>query len=191
MLCFYSDFFRAAFEGSFKEVIERKIELPDVDVDTFEAIQVWLYSQSLRNIEGPQDLSQSSKLPSFWILARLWVFGDKHQIPLLQNCAIDALVQKNHDENGFAIIVLQIAYEKTMHGSPLRRFAIDCCVFTMIHRLDDHSIFRDSNLCCWSKEAFVDLARCMSNAWENKLPKHKMPNKDKCDYHVHAKGEHC
>jgi hypothetical protein len=76
-LCFYSDFFRAAFEGSFKEATEGKVELSDVTVDTFEAFQVWLYSQSLRNIEDPQDSSTHSALPDFATLARLWVFGDK------------------------------------------------------------------------------------------------------------------
>ena len=192
MLCLYSDFFRAAFKGSFKEAIERKIELPDVDVDTFEAFQVWLYSQSVRNVEGSQDsIFQSAKLPSFWVLARLWVFGDRHQIPLLQNCAIDALIQKNRDENRFALIVVQTAYENTLHGSPLRRFAIDCCVFRMVHRQDENSILGDSNLCCWSKDALVDFARCMSNAWEHKLPWAEMPSREKCHYHVHANVEHC
>ncbi|KAI5212219.1 hypothetical protein E4T42_01327 [Aureobasidium subglaciale] len=39
LLCFYSDFFRAAFQGSFKEATEGRIELLDVQVDTFESFQ--------------------------------------------------------------------------------------------------------------------------------------------------------
>lgn len=191
LLCFYSDFFRAAFEGSFKEANEGKIELPDATVDIFETLQVWLYSQSLRNVEDSEDSSKSSEFPSFEILARLWAFGDRYQIPLLQNLAIDALVQKLHDISKFDTIVVKVAYEETMKDSPLRRFAIDCCVFRMCHRLDQDSIFRDSDLCCWSKEAFVDFACCMSDAWERKLPKRKMPDRNKCHYHVHTKGEHC
>lgn len=31
LLCFYSDYFRAAFNGSFKEATERKIEVPSVE----------------------------------------------------------------------------------------------------------------------------------------------------------------
>jgi len=191
LLCFYSDFFRAAFEGSFKEATERKIELPDVDIDTFEAFQVWLYSQSFRGINDLADSSQAPKLPSFQILAHLWVFGDKYQIPVLQNGAIDALIQKTLEEQIFGIEIVNIAYENTMAGSPLRRYAIDYCVFRMVHRLGEHSIFQGDNLGNWNTEAFVDFARCMSDAWERKLPMRKMPDNNKCHYHVHADGEHC
>ena len=44
LLSFYSDYFRAAFQGSFKEAIERKMELPGVTKDVFERFQVWLYT---------------------------------------------------------------------------------------------------------------------------------------------------
>jgi hypothetical protein len=191
LLCFYSDFFRAAFEGSFKEATERKIELSDVEVETFEAFQVWLYSQSLHNIEDSQDSSQPSKLPSWQILTRLWVFGDKHQIPLLQNCTIDAMLQKEIEENRFSVCVVALAYENTMHGSPLRKFVIDLCVFRMIHHLHENSVFRDSNMDSWCKEALVDFGRCMSDAWDRKLPRRVFPENTKCHYHVHAEGEHC
>jgi hypothetical protein len=191
LLCFYSDFFRAALEGSFKEAKEGKIELSDVTIDTFEAFQVWLYSQSLRNIEEPQDSSKPLKLPGFGTLARLWVFGDKYQIPLLQNCAIDALRQKEIEENSFHVVAVAIAYENTMDGSPLRKFVIDLCVFRMHHSGDEKRIFKDSNLGNWSKEACVDFIRCMSNAWERKLPTNILPERTKCHYHVHAEGEHC
>lgn len=159
-------------------------------VDTFEAFQVWLYSQSLCNIEDPQDSCELSALPDFGTLARLWVFGDKYQIPLLQNCAIDTLAQKTRDENMFAVAVVATAYENTMVDSPLRKFAVDQCVFTMFHD-GERSVFRNSNLSSWSKEAFVDVVRCMSDAWERKLPKRTMPERTKCYYHVHADGEHC
>ncbi|KAH0290258.1 hypothetical protein M436DRAFT_50684 [Aureobasidium namibiae CBS 147.97] len=191
LLCFYSDYFRAAFDGSFKEAVERKIELPDVKIDTFEAFQVWLYSQSFRSIEDLQDSSEAPKLPSSRRLARLWVFGDKYQIPVLQNGAIDALLQKNLEERTFNVDVVNIAYENTMLGSPLRRYAIDLCVFQMTHSPREISVFGDVNLGNWSKEALVDFACCTSNAWEHKLPWATMPDRNKCHYHVHAKGEHC
>lgn len=192
LLCFYSDFFRAAFEGSFKEATERKIELPDVDIDTFEAFQVWLYSQSFRSTEDVQDPSQASKLASFQTLASLWVFGDKHQIPLLQNGAMDAMIQRNLEERAFDVEVVRIAYESTMVNSPLRRFAIDICVFKLNHGQGEKSIFSDHDcLECWSSEALVDFACRVSKAWENKLPRRELPDKDKCHYHVHATGEHC
>jgi hypothetical protein len=191
LLCFYSDFFRAAFEGSFKEASERKIELSDVLTNTFEAFQVWLYSQSLRNFEDSQDSTKLLEFPSFQTLARLWVFGDMYQIPLLQNSAIDALMSKLREGKSFDMTVVAIAYQHTMRASPLRKLAIDTCVFRMSHPAGENSIFKDVNLCNWSTEAFVDFARCMSDAWERKLPKLVMPERTKGYYHVHGTGEQC
>ncbi|CAD0088398.1 unnamed protein product, partial [Aureobasidium mustum] len=191
LLCFYSDFFRAALEGSFKEANEGKVELPDVQVEIFEAFQVWLYSRSLRNIEDDQSLPGGSKLPSFGDLARLWVFGDKYQIPLLQNCAIDALMDKHKEERRFSTDVVAIAYSETMVNSPLRRLAIEIQVHKMVHKVAENSIFRDSNLAYWTKEALVDFARGVSDAWERNLPKFVLPSREKCHYHVHATGDNC
>ncbi|KAI4747143.1 hypothetical protein E4T50_02498 [Aureobasidium sp. EXF-12298] len=191
LLCFYSDFFRAAFEGSFKESTERKIDLPDVGIDVFKAFQVWLYSQSLCNFEDPQDSSQPPTFPQWHVMALLWVFGDKYQIPLLQNSVIDALMDRIKETQAFHTVIVQVAYQQTMQASPLRRFAIDRCVFTAHHGPGEDSIFAENRLGSWSKEAFVDFARCMSDAWKNKLPKAVMPQRDKCHYHIHASGEHC
>lgn len=40
LLCFYSDYFRAALNGNFKEAAEGKLELPNVTISIFEAFQV-------------------------------------------------------------------------------------------------------------------------------------------------------
>ncbi|KEQ81747.1 hypothetical protein M438DRAFT_367628 [Aureobasidium pullulans EXF-150] len=131
LLCFYSDFFRAAFNGSFKEATEGRIELPDAQVDVFESFQVWLYSRSLLNTEDLQDQPDYQKYPSFSALARLWVFGDKYQIPLLQNCVIDSILEKQKQSNRFNTCIVRIAYQDTIQESPLRRLAIDISVFRM------------------------------------------------------------
>ncbi|KAG9558853.1 hypothetical protein KCU71_g3793, partial [Aureobasidium melanogenum] len=170
LLCFYSDFFRAAFEGAFKEAHENKIELPDVFVDVFEAFQVWLYSRSLRD---PKDPGDSSTRPQFLLhgtLAYLWVFGDKYQIPLLQNDSVDAMLEKMDEEKLFATIVVNVAYQSTMRGSALRRLAIDTCVFEMRHKEGENSIFGEAHSSNWSQEALIDFARRMSDAWLQKLP---------------------
>ncbi|KAI5248507.1 hypothetical protein E4T43_01420 [Aureobasidium subglaciale] len=78
LLCFYSDFFRITFQGSFKEAIEGRLELIDVQVDTFESFQVWLYSRSLLNSEEHESPTAAPSLPCFGTLANLWVFGDQY-----------------------------------------------------------------------------------------------------------------
>lgn len=191
MLCFYSDFFRAAFEGSFKEADEGKIELPDVKIDVFEAFQVWLYSHSLRDGDNNKDSSGCPQLLACRTLAHLWAFGDKYQIPLLRNDSLDALLEKLEEKNRFDVTVVHIAYQNTMQGSPLRRLAIDLCVFKMAHQSDEWTIFKESDYPNWSVDALVDFARCMSNAWQLKLPWRILPLRDKCHYHIHAAGERC
>ncbi|KAG9533474.1 hypothetical protein KCU93_g338, partial [Aureobasidium melanogenum] len=191
LLCFYSDFFRAAFEGAFKEAHENKIELPDVFVDVFEAFQVWLYSRSLRDPKDHGDSSTRPQLLPHRILAYLWVFGDKYQIPLLQNDSADALLGKLDQENLFATFVVHVAYQSTMQGSPLRRLAIDLCVYKMEHKEGEISIFKQSHSSNWSQEALIDFARRMSDAWQHGLAWGSLPSKDKCHYHVHAAGGSC
>lgn len=191
LLGFYSDFFRAAFNGSFKEATEGRIELPDTQVDVFEIFQVWLYSRSLLNTEDLQDQPDYKKYPSFGALARLWVFGDKYQIPLLQNCAADAILQYNKDENKFNTCIIRIAYQDTMQESPLRRLAIDISVFRMVHEKAASSILDKDLLHNWSKDSLADFARGISKAWHLGDPPRNLPEQGKCHYHVHAEGEHC
>ncbi|KAG9593358.1 hypothetical protein KCU77_g6473, partial [Aureobasidium melanogenum] len=191
LLCFYSGFFRAAFEGSFKEADEGKIELPDVKAEIFEVFQVWLYSHSLRDADNYKDSSRRPQLLPCRTLAHLWVFGDKYQIPLLQNDSIDALLAKLEEENQADVAVVHIAYQSTMQGSPLRRFAIDLCVFRMGHQPGERTIFKEPDYSNWSVDALVDFARCMSNAWQLRLPWRTLPLRDKCHYHIHANGERC
>ncbi|KAG9954074.1 hypothetical protein KCU85_g604, partial [Aureobasidium melanogenum] len=191
LLCFYSGFFRGAFKGPFKEAAEGKIELPDVNPDIFEAFQVWLYSHSLRDGDNNKDSSKRPQLLPCRTLAQLWVFGDKYEIPLLQNDSTDALLGKLEEENQFDVTVVQIAYQNTMQGSCLRRLAIDFCVFRMGHQPGERTIFKDPDHPNWSVEALVDFARCMSEAWQHKLSWRTLPTRDRCHYHIHADGERC
>ncbi|KAG9578488.1 hypothetical protein KCU77_g7878, partial [Aureobasidium melanogenum] len=47
LLSFYSDYFRAAFNGSFVEATDKKIELNDVNQEVFENFHAWLYTRKL------------------------------------------------------------------------------------------------------------------------------------------------
>ncbi|KER00148.1 hypothetical protein AUEXF2481DRAFT_24501 [Aureobasidium subglaciale EXF-2481] len=170
LLCFYSDFFRAAFQGSFKEATEGRIELLDVQHESSTA---------------------DPSLPRHTTLANLWVFGDQYQIPLLQNCAIDAIIKKTELSKTFYIGIVKIAYQNTLENSRLRKLAIEICVFDMTHIGHEQSIFGDDQMDNWSKEALVDFARAISKAWEDESPWRTLPVHDKCFYHVHSEGEHC
>lgn len=48
LLCQYSEFFRGALEGKFKEAEERKVNVPDVTPRTFAVFMSWLYTQTIK-----------------------------------------------------------------------------------------------------------------------------------------------
>lgn len=188
LLCFYSDFFRAAFNGSFKEAIESQIELLDVEIQVFEAFQAWLYTQSLPKNEEKPD---TKIYPAWPLLASLWIFGDKHRIPLLQNTVMDAFIAKIDIDLQSPLLVMHTIYENTLSESPLRKAVIDI----VTHRVAMLGDKGGKGVCLlqnmWPPEACMDAMAVMCAGWTHKTERNRMPKKDKCHYHIHAAGEHC
>ncbi|KAG9954075.1 hypothetical protein KCU85_g605, partial [Aureobasidium melanogenum] len=185
LLCFYSDYFRGAFEGSFKEAVDGKIWLEKEDPAIFDIFNAFLYNRKLQDAKGLVGLSLSFKT-----LVDLWIFGDQFVVPLLQNIAIDSLQQKSDQEN-FIPCKTQIRkiYDNTLHGAPLRRIMIDMTAFeTHIGRRPREEVVES-----WPVEALADLAFTLSLKTSDEVKCSKMPEykKMKCYYHVHNKGEEC
>ncbi|THV89821.1 hypothetical protein D6D25_09743, partial [Aureobasidium pullulans] len=120
LLCFYSDYFRAAFNGSFKEAAEGKISLPDCDAKIFYIFNGFLYTRELCSEAGKTGLELSSTT-----LSELWVFGDVHLVPALQNLAIDCLIGRIQTLGSLLNTKVPYIYRRTVAGSPLRRMAVD------------------------------------------------------------------
>lgn len=184
LLCFYSDYFRAAFNGSFKEATDGKIELMDVEPKVFDIFQIWLYSRRLQTSED--------SFPSYTTLGQLWVFGDKHQIPLLQNEVMDGIFAKEAELKVFHTSLVKLAYEQTPVGSPLRKAVIEVTGYNMNLQEGDGSALHMSNQSNWSVESLMDLVRVLDKIRkENKVVYPAIPVRDKCFFHVHGKDEHC
>ncbi|THY91796.1 hypothetical protein D6C89_05552 [Aureobasidium pullulans] len=184
LLCFYSDYFRAAFNGSFKEATDGKIELMDVEPEVFDIFQVWLYS---RRLQAPAD-----SVLYFTRLAQLWVFGDKHQVPLLQNEVMDDIFAKRAQLKVFYPELVKLAYEQTPVGSPLRKAVIEIVGHCMKLQEESDSALQLSCQPHWSVESLVDLVRVLDTIRkENKVVFASMPVRDKCFFHVHGIDERC
>ncbi|KAI4719439.1 hypothetical protein E4T48_04306 [Aureobasidium sp. EXF-10727] len=183
LLCFYSDFLRAAFNGSFKEATERKIELPDVEIEVFESFQVWLYTQKMPKNE----IRPAQVYPEWPLLTKLWIFGDKYQIPLLQNNVADAMLDKVDKDKEAPLFALNLAYENTTSNAPLRKILVD----VMAYRGDMSAKGPHLDSKYWSLQACLDAMGTMDSARTQKIPRHTMPVREKCYYHVHAAGEKC
>lgn len=183
MLCFYSDYFHRAFNGSFKEAVEGKLSLPDADADLFYIVNGFLYTRQLRS----QDNKTGPDL-DFATLGSLWGFGDRYLMPLLQNTAMDAYIIKFSTLNGthgtLPSELMARRYRQTSTGSPFRKFLVDW----QAHRSKQTKDTLDR----WPQEALADLAMVFFSMKPENRGINKMPaDRDKCYYHVHAEGEHC
>ncbi|CAD0092595.1 unnamed protein product, partial [Aureobasidium mustum] len=180
LLCFYSDYFHRAFNGSFKEAVEGKLSLPDADADLFYIVNGFLYTRQLRS----QD-NQTGPDLGFTTLGNLWGFGDRYLMPLLQNTAMDAYIKRAYTLKGtFSAQSIARRYRETFPGSPLRRFLVDW----QAHKSEQSR----EKLGNWPQEAVVDLAIALFSMKPEHRGINKVPNdRGKCYYHVHAEGDHC
>ncbi|THY80361.1 hypothetical protein D6C92_10628 [Aureobasidium pullulans] len=90
LLCFYSDYFRGAFDSSFKEAAEGKLSLPTEDPAIFDIFNGFIYTRQLRDATDVRGLDLL-----YGTLVALWIFGDKYIVPALQNKAIDAFKERS------------------------------------------------------------------------------------------------
>jgi hypothetical protein len=173
LLAFYSDYFRAAFNGPFKEATQSKISLHDECEDVFDIVNQFVYSLVIADGKG-------EKL-SWDILIRAWVFGDKHMVPSLQNAVMDVLVKKNKADHFLPTNEIGNIWGNTLRSSPLRNFILD----RVVYRFDVPSIRRYENR--WTREALFDLVEAYAN--REVTNKKKLPARAKCYYHIHKEGE--
>ena len=83
LLCDRSDYFRACFEGSFREAQEGELFLPDDDPGSFDLFVGWLYGAPLKNI-----VSQNELL----VYLALVVLANKLCLEYLHNEAMDHII---------------------------------------------------------------------------------------------------
>lgn len=151
------------------------MELPGVTKDVFERFQVWLYTRRLDSVNTSCNM-----------MARLWVFGDQHQIPLLQNYLMDGIFEKRIKHYTFSVEMVSTAYDNTPVESPLRRAVIE---IASTLNLQDPA-FPSLDPVHWSVESLTDLVRAVDSRPKG-LGQYQLRVRDKCFFHVHGKDERC
>ncbi|KAK5736349.1 hypothetical protein LTR17_007513 [Elasticomyces elasticus] len=180
--CFYSGYFEAALkQDSFKEGKDGIIELAEEDEVLFEYFIKWLYSGQLP-ITPP-------KGDNFDILCDLWLFGDRRDVPLLQNQALDAI----RDEVVRTLTVPDRCtakiYANTTEKSGLRCFAIHIIALTIAPT--NFARYRKAD---WPAEAVWDVFGSVVQGQHTKLPalnSSGVAKIDMCVYHTHEAGVNC
>ncbi|MCJ1246072.1 hypothetical protein MMC30_003276 [Trapelia coarctata] len=115
-----SSFFRAALMGQFKEAVEGTVVLESDDPRVFEVFTSWLYTRKL--CYTYQDILTHCNSHR---LTELYVFGDRYDIPMLRNDAIDALVENWKVRSDMPFSSFRRVYDATPPNNPLRRLLVD------------------------------------------------------------------
>jgi hypothetical protein len=124
LICHYSPFFSAAFNGNFIEGTTQTMNLPDIDADIFGLLVHWLYTQQL-------DLDPKDRDSNVLPLAKLWRLAERCLITKLQNSIMDTLTPLvEYAEKQNLKDFLHYAYE-SKEKSPLKRLAANRMAWTV------------------------------------------------------------
>lgn len=89
VLCFYSDYFKKAFRGNFKEATDRCMSLEDEDTEVFGYFVNWLYTGTV-DCGLPEGSTHEHEDPDHFIhWCRLDVFADKYGLEDLATVALE------------------------------------------------------------------------------------------------------
>jgi hypothetical protein len=175
LLTFYSDYFRAALNGSFEEATEGKISLPDEREDLFDIFNQFIYSRVIADEKGHE--------LNWDVLVGLWLFGDKYIIPSLQNSAMDAIMKRACVRNTTPTSQVNNIWEHTTPSSPLRKYILERVIYKL--RVDDFLAKEH----WWTRDALLDLVVAYAN--KEIVNSSEAPLRGKCYFHVHKNGEEC
>ena len=189
LLCERSDFFRAAFQGHFKEAEAEELTLPDENVESFELLVAWLYGASLKSITSKD---------KFTVYLDLVILARKLCLEHLQNETMDHILRFYRTSlPTVAVHDIRWIYENTLAGDPLRRLSIRCASWTAMSNETDISESDDRALLEEGGDVAVDFAstladycystKCDPNRIEDVDPR-RLPN---CFYHKHKSTPIC
>ncbi|KAK5137831.1 hypothetical protein LTR08_006599 [Meristemomyces frigidus] len=180
ILCFYAGYFQRALNGSFVEAKKGEVTLATESPHTFDMFQYWLYTRRFLPDTGGQDTRQVH-----W--TDLWVFGDAHEVPLLQNAVANQLVKRFADTWKFPTQYVGVVYAHTTANSKLRRLVIDLIGKTS--SAESHLQPKHYNL--YPQEALIDLLGITWRRERVRMTREDVRSMNVCDYHVHEDGVTC
>lgn len=179
----HSPFFRSAVQQNWKEGQEGIIRLPDDDPEVLELYEEWLYEGKIFS----QDEQQVEDSDESDLLIKAFVFGEKIQDGRFRDAAIDCLIAclNSKDENRYKWFPteqgIDMVYEGTPPGSPLRRLMVDMHVY-----YGEESWFDGET----NTEFLVELARDLLNV-RQELDLNEPACGTSCSYHHHSHDKYC
>lgn len=180
LLCSKSTYFKAAFEGSFKEASEKKLHLLDEDPKIFRFYAIWIYNQDLQ-IRGKNDEDLN-------VCCRLYILADKLGSAGLQNIVMDVIhkIIKRRRYINLESENVNFVYNNTLPGSHLRDILVDALAWQM--DADSHP-----DLINAVPEFLYAALKICTGRLPLRLGDEKGPlDMNRCRiYHVHSDGHIC
>lgn len=152
LLSFYSGYYATAFNGAFLEARTGAITMPTEDPETFRVFQYWLYNRQFHS-----DKAEEVENMSFSTIINLWIFGDAHEIPLLQNAALNVLREKIVQAWVVPTYEIRKIYDNTLPESLLRKFMVEITAYIGYAR----SLLAPGTEDNWIHEALCDLLEAL------------------------------
>ncbi|KAL9023648.1 MAG: hypothetical protein Q9180_008157 [Flavoplaca navasiana] len=181
LLCSKSEYFRAAFEGSFKESTEKSVHLRDDDPKVFQFYATWIYTQKLV-------INSTNGQLKVDICCRLYVLADKLGSEDVQNKAIN-LIHKSctaYPSQGIGIDTINYVFDHSLPKSLLWAILVDIAAYEL-------NIELCPELCGAVPEFLFAVLRKTSARLPRRLNDEEAPlDKNRCKtYHVHTNGRSC
>ena len=128
VLCSASPFFAAACKPEWMSADDREIKLPDDDPETIQAMVYWIYYDRICILESIDErrfdygtTTEAAMMTRWGLVAKLYVCGDKYQMPSLQNDAVDAMIDHAEDTGEFRCpAIIPWVYENTPSEARIR-----------------------------------------------------------------------
>lgn len=122
-------------------------------------------------------------------IAKLWIFADRREIPLLMNEMVDFLHQKMVAAWYLPNSTLTESYDNTTEENCLRRMVVDMYA-TLTGSTQAASMLNKSN--CYPQHFLIDPVQGLIERASRMLTKKEYRKADMCpSFHVHEEGVSC
>ncbi len=110
---------------------EKEIKLPDDDPETIQAMVYWIYHDEICIIDSIMsrnfDCSTTTEMAmkTIWgLLVKLYVCGDKYQMPRLQDYAIDGMIDYSETHGFDCPGIIPWVYENSSSNAKIRNLLV-------------------------------------------------------------------
>ena len=189
LLCDRSDYFKACFEGGFKEAEQKELFLPEDDIESFGLFVKWLYGASLKKISSKDELS---------VYFTLFVLANKLCLEHLRNETMDQILRFDRTSTYPVPVdyqIIRFIYRNTSDQDSIRKYLVDLAAWTAVFEWVDGLSTHEQGLIREGGDLAVDFAISLSvfhAEWDNDDPNLNDPRRQSnCTYLKHNSTPFC